>query len=277
MKLRSVFTVLFLVVLGGIIWLGAVSRQPPEPVYQGKPLTYWLRGYAPVITRPPIKGPTMLGMNSAAWAAATAAVHQTGTNAIPALLRLMRARDSKAKTRFIQWLQKHPRFNPLFGNTPLVDAPSRHLEAYFAFRALGRDARPAVPELDQIYETSLDTDCAGFIPEILDHLNADDPATVSALLLGATRSTDEFDRYGAFHALADLHAQPELAVPALVNFLHDPSRDTRADALMALARYGTNARPALPALTNLLQDPDQMVRMTATNALTKLQALDTPK
>jgi hypothetical protein len=48
--------------LGGIAWLLAESCAQHEPMYQGEPLTYWLNGDAPVITRAPIKGPTLTNL-----------------------------------------------------------------------------------------------------------------------------------------------------------------------------------------------------------------------
>ena len=57
------------------------------------------------------------------------------------------------------------------------------------------------------------------------------------------------------------------AVPALVDALHDPDADTRAQAARALARMGRVARDALPALVEALNDPDPRVRHHAARAL----------
>ena len=253
-KRRLLFAALFLAAIGGIVWLVAVPREPPEPMYQGKPLTFWLgRGY-------------FHPANFADQQAATAAVRQAGTNAIPTLLRLMRARDSKTKAWVFNWLHQHPRLT-----TPFIDAPSKNWETFYAFRQLGRDARPAVPELIQIYETSLDTDCADIIPNILVSLGPDDAGTVPALLRVATHSTNNDARVRAIQSLGWLHAQPEIVVPALANCLRDLSKPVRANAIVSLIPFGTNG---IPYIFNMLNDPDPGMRMIATNALKEIKGLN---
>ena len=116
-KRRRLFAALFLVLIGGTIWLVAVPREPPEPLYQGKPLTFWLgRSY-------------FHPLNLADQQAATAAVQRAGTNAIPTLLRLMRARDSKTKAWVFNWLHlKHP----CASRPPLLIRHTKNWEAYYA-------------------------------------------------------------------------------------------------------------------------------------------------
>ena len=65
-------------------WQGLLER---EPVYQGKSLSFWLQGY--------IQGGSYIGV----WPEPEVdeAVRQIGTNAIPALLHMLRAHDSKLK------------------------------------------------------------------------------------------------------------------------------------------------------------------------------------
>jgi hypothetical protein len=71
--------VLLVSLLGVIAWRVFGLRES-EPTYQGKPLRFWLRGLTTQDVR--------------AWENADAALRQAGTNAIPTLLRLLRAKDS---------------------------------------------------------------------------------------------------------------------------------------------------------------------------------------
>ena len=80
------------------------------------------------------------------------ALSAIGTNAIPTLLGMIRAKDPPAivlklmeTLRRRGWVRIDYRY-----------AMSRHEEAEYAFRVLGTNAAGAVPELIRIYEESLD-------------------------------------------------------------------------------------------------------------------------
>ncbi len=78
-----------LAALAGVI-LWQVS-PPREPVYEGKPLSSWLKAYATP------GGPE---------AFADEAVRQAGTNAIPQLLSLLRFEDSALKVKFMDLVRQ---------------------------------------------------------------------------------------------------------------------------------------------------------------------------
>ena len=67
---------------GVIVWQGLRER---EPVYQGKPLSVWLQRYN--------THGSFIGLRPEPMA--DEAVRQIGTNAIPTLLHMLRAHDSK--------------------------------------------------------------------------------------------------------------------------------------------------------------------------------------
>jgi hypothetical protein len=69
-RFRSLLAVLLVAVVGGLAW--QVTR-PREPVYQGKPLSYWLVR--------PARDPNFNALRA------------LGTNAIPTLLQMLRAKD----------------------------------------------------------------------------------------------------------------------------------------------------------------------------------------
>src|SRR5437879_1633304 len=82
------FAILLVTVAGWAAIVGWVewhAMRPHGPLYKGKHLSYWLRGYTPPKADRPGE-PTELE--------AKKAVHQIGTNAIPTLLQFLRAKDS---------------------------------------------------------------------------------------------------------------------------------------------------------------------------------------
>ena len=229
----------------------------PEPMYQGRTLSFWLENN--------YQHPS----DAAISQAASNAVRQAGTNAIPVLLRLLRARDSAIETAVLHWFDGHPRVK-----APLVSADTQNMAGYQGFLLLGQDALPAVPELIKIFEADPGTLSAAVIAEIIFNLGPGADAAAPALVRAATLSANPNARANGIHALGALRNHPEIVVPALTNSLQDPWFVIRVNAIQALDNFGTNARPALPALTNMLSDPDPLVRLSAVNTLRKLRATD---
>jgi HEAT repeats len=248
------FAALFLAVVCVFVWF---ILPTPEPTYQGRTLSFWLESYC--------QHRSDLSVRQAA----TTAIQQAGTNAIPILLRLLRARDSGIKTAVLHWFNGHPRVK-----SPFVSAADQNMEGYWGFLVLGPDAGPAVPQLVQIFEADPGTLAAAVIPEIFFSIGPDADAAAPAIVRAATLCTNANARANAIHALGGLRNHPEIVVPALTNFLQDPYFLIRFNAIQALANFGANARPALPALTNMLSDPDALVRLTAVNTLKQLKTVD---
>jgi len=76
----------------------------------------------------------------------------------------------------------------------------------------------------------------------------------------------------ATFALGDLHREPELAVPALIQSLQSPESYVRGNSAGALARFGGQAQAAVPALQRALEDPDAYVRREAAAALKRINS-----
>src|SRR5712692_12000430 len=75
-KRGFLLAVLFVALAGCLVWM--LSR-PAEPVYQGKPLSAWINEYN--------------GRPGDTNQAALVAIREMGTNAIPALLKIIKADD----------------------------------------------------------------------------------------------------------------------------------------------------------------------------------------
>jgi hypothetical protein len=117
-----------------------IPRSPPEPTFKGKPLRFWLDQ----LVRSRMSGvPAVLDTDKTGEA--QAAIRAIGTNAIPTLLRMVRAHDSPIKHRLIL-LSLRQSVIPVHWHTD----GEYHFQAAAAFQVLGRSASPAAPELMDI-------------------------------------------------------------------------------------------------------------------------------
>lgn len=238
-RLSILIPVLLVVILAGIcIWI--VHSAGPQPVYQGKPLDYWLTGFDFANSR----GAKPQEPPPPSWNEAGEAVRQMGTNAVPTLLRMLQARDSKFKDSVISLLRKQHIFKP-----PEA-AVKKNIKALHAFTALGPKGAPAVPALIKMYEQDSSSFSQQGVPMMLANMgSAAEPAI--PLLVGATTHTNEYVRNNAIFALGGLHMEPKLVVPALIRCLNDSNAMVQAQAAGALASYGKDARSTFPVLLEL--------------------------
>ncbi|PWU11987.1 MAG: hypothetical protein C5B50_22245 [Verrucomicrobia bacterium] len=153
--------VVLIAVLGGITWEIVRVR---EPVYQGKPLTYWLERYT---CSPEISPITPVDewseMVEKAQRESETAILALGTNAIPHLLKLAAESDHNGKIeqtlmsgfvnrmayRLGLWSKYDIYVMKGYLRKPRDD---RKLSA-MGFQVLGPVAKPAIPELLRLLET----------------------------------------------------------------------------------------------------------------------------
>ena len=227
-------------VLGGISLLVLQRLQEKEPVYQGKPLGFWLQGYDSGcynLTHP--RGPS-----PPTWDQANEAIRQIGTNAIPTLLRMLQQPDSKFKTMIVPLLSKQH-----WINLPFI-VFDRNFMAYDALVALGPEAGNAVPRLIEISKNDPSAFAQQGVPAILGYIGPAARSAIPQLLPGITH-TNLIVRNNAFFALRRIHAESSLVVPALIRCLNNPDTAVRAQAVRALGEYGRQAEVAVPALLEL--------------------------
>lgn len=72
--------------------------------------------------------------------------------------------------------------------------------------------------------------------------------------------------------LGQLHREPDVAVPVLIQSLQNPDAYVRGNAAAALGRFGGQARSAVPALTRSLEDSDHGIRRQAAAALKRINS-----
>src|SRR5580765_5160147 len=130
--------VVLLVILGRVWWQFWGEH---EPVYQGKRLAKWLEGYVhdPKDNRPVTEQPQ--------WQQADAAVRGLGTNALPTLLRMLRAKDSSFMFTVIRLASKQRLFKIRY-----TFAAELNERASSAFGSLKENASESVPTLIEIYQ-----------------------------------------------------------------------------------------------------------------------------
>jgi len=252
---RYLLITLLIAAVGFVSWL--LLSSPSEPVYQGKPLSHWCEQFVNTLSKPDNQSQEQAGI----------AIRTIGTNAIPTLLVMLQAQDSKSKLMLIQLAQKQH-----FFHIKWTTAEFRHQEAEMGFLILSSDGKSAIPALLEIYNErhSDPNDAIRYTAENI--LGSMGPAAADAVprFVQATTHTNVYIRWSAILTLGAIHAKPELTLPALARSLRDPVDYVRRDAASALGEFGTNANSAVPVLIKSLADPSSAVRGKAASALKKI-------
>ena len=234
------------------------------PAYQGRSLGARLEGYSAPL--PAVSGFQFGGANRIPLqrAATGAAVRAIGTNAIPSLLRMLRATDSAMWLKCVTFLE-HLRIVKV----KFTRAAEWNERARFAFEALGTRAGNAVLQLIEIYQQNRSSSSR---KQTLLALAALAPAADRAVraLISALKDSNPTERFDAILTLASIHSRSDLVVPALVKCLTDTNGAVRMAAPGALCYPFRRPELAISALRAMLNDPDAVIRDLATNALKRI-------
>ncbi len=237
--------------------------QQQDPIFGGVPLSTLLENVAHRLV---LQEPT-LGMHNGGFVRdpkAADALRQTGTNALPYLIEMIRGE------------------------------PSHAFLAATAFEILGPTASPAIPALELLATTCTnDETCSRVVWAI--HCTGSNSVPALARL-----TTNDYTRIHAVVALTDLGAkgvmvQPILvkamnkgdiastiavsgvrnwsstnAIPLLTNVLHHPKVSMRKVALETIYGFTREAQPAIPVITECLYDPDPEIRHAAADILRRI-------
>jgi hypothetical protein len=132
-----------LMILAGLSTWHGLSRR--EPVYQGKRLSSWLEAYR-------LYG--VAGVETwqvrAEQQMADEAVRKAGTNALPTLLRMLRAKDSALKVKLMGLAQRQH-----FIRITYLPAEELNYQASCAFGVLRAKGQSAVPALMEIADQNI--------------------------------------------------------------------------------------------------------------------------
>jgi HEAT repeat protein len=224
---RILASLVLLAVFGLLAWEILYSRVP-DPIYVGKHLSYW-------VEHPEAEGA----------AKRNGAVRSAGTNAIPLLLRFVRAHDSPARKTLIKLVRSQS-----FLRIHLYSDENRHDQAATGFEALGQKAQSAVPELMRIYNSNLSRNSQ---LQMLRLFGCIGPGAKEAipLLIRATTNSDRSFRIQSIGALARISDEPDVIVPLLTKLLGDADSYTRVAAASGLGNFGPQASVAIPQLFEL--------------------------
>lgn len=195
-RIRSLLVVLLFAVLGGLAWQ---VLRPREPVYQGRPISYWIDHTGEIS----LAGNASIGE----WNGP-----QLDSNAVPFLVKALQTRDGRLGAAYRNaWLR-----SPLFVRKLLprpIWVRAVPVSAAQALGQLGKDAKPAIPGLARLVkEDHFDAinrhQAAAWA---LGKIDAKDPVARAALI-GAENDSDPTVRSVATNALKAI--DPEAAAKA---------------------------------------------------------------
>jgi hypothetical protein len=233
----------FLMVLGLFMWRRSGAA---DPVYQGRPISRWLRGHvASSAAQPPF--------GSQGWRDADEALRKVGTNAIPVLLEMIAATDiPRPAIKILDWARNRRLISYQYHY-----AYARNDEARYAFEVLGARAASAVPRLTKIYTEKLSRNSESSAASALGSIGSAAQSAVPVLLRDLTNSSKP-ERFDAVSAVMRIGGNPDLVVPALLSAAKDSDVDVRWNAIVGLGIYGSRARMAVPTLEAALADNTKM-------------------
>lgn len=278
-RFRAIALILSLTGLAVGLWF-AVSRA--EPVYRGKPISYWIEPWRHTNETP---------------ATVEAAFAEMDDRAVEWLIHELKWKPSGLTS----WIN---RFTSKW-DIELPDKPDRRERAAVALSELGTRGTPALPDLQKLVASAADTEdflaaisaraalarirnepleklfreaesgapwpeglvarfALTFLPE---HAESSIPFLTGQLAL--TNSVEI--RYQAASALGEMASRTDDCVPQLIACLDSPEMVVQWLALKALARFGTNAANAIPRVSMLTNSVERLVFRSATNALPRIQ------
>jgi hypothetical protein len=256
-RLYLVCGVLLVAALGLLWWS---PWEPPEPVYDGKPLSYWLITGAPAATRPP-------------------ASLFSDSNAVPFLIEAIRRDSWFGATIYRKRLwPKLPATIQRCLPPPPAAANAGDIRCYAAaiLKNMGPMAKPAIPALVRALKEDDDHNVRHRAVESLwDLRDTNGDSTVSAALVRALRQDeDPRVRYSAADSLGDSNGKRDkAAIGALTDALKDRQKDVRIASASALTRVGKGDKNVAAALAEVLKDKDVDARIHAALALWNLGEL----
>ena len=252
--------VLLVAAVGGLLWWS--PREPREPVYEGKPIGYWLARHDATISSTRQLS-IALGQDDYRFPKGMA----TDSNAIPFLIEALKRKDTALREAYLKaYMRMWPRI-PLSIrgrlSEPVLASVVRGNAVGFLSR-MGPMAKPAVPGLIRALKENADD--RGGVAWALGNIAIGDRRAMAALTEVA-KGKDVNVRQTATAALWKI--SPEAAAKVL---REDESAQARAWAARILVYAGKGDETAIGALSAALNDRDDNVRREATNSFKQIDA-----
>jgi HEAT repeat protein len=268
-RVRITLAVLLVAVAGGVAW--QALRQPRQPVYDGKPMRYWMAQHlGPIWVTDDILPGDSVDPSSPhvhVW------VRQllSDSNAVPFLVGALKRDSWVGAGVYRKWLwPKLPAAAKRHLPQPFGDYNAR-AHAAMLLGGMGPLAKPAIPALVRMLKEGDEYSAGSWAVEALGRLGQGDEAVVAAL---SNVLTDKnfFVRRSATNALLTLAPETALqmrvSVPALIQTLKGSVDDNvRMQAAWTLTILGKGNRSAIAALTDALKDKNPRTRVLAARAL----------
>jgi hypothetical protein len=260
----------------GLLWWWPWEQR--EPVYDGKPLSYWM--YRPLTRRGINYAITDTTLYVAApmrnrWPQDTCgplANCLTDTNALPFLIReLSKGADNwKGGKYYRLWLwSKLP--EPVRGHLP-TPYYNRHgqINAIILLGQIGSIAKASIPALIRVLKQDENPVVREWAAGALGRVGAGDTLAVAALTEALKEANPSVRGYAVL-VLGQIGSPAKTSIPALIHLLEkDETPTVRGSAAEALGLLGEGNTLAVAALTGALKEADPRVRGYATNALLKI-------
>jgi hypothetical protein len=260
-RVYIVLAAMLLTVVGLAAWQRLRTR---EPVYQGKRLSEWLREAIDNQSGDGLQFPET-------EPAAMDAVRAIGTNGLPALIRMMEAKDSPLKRTLVE-LAYFARTPSLIRLCPPMAYDLQRMGA-FGLSALGTNASPAVPPLKNLLVKRRSFPALNALLFIgRDGVVALSQALTNQVTFPASKPPDlRRSIIWAFPYYVATMRGDNIPVPQESIFLGRkygvPKRPNPVTNVDNLARLKLEVEIMLPSLLQCLNDPDAMVRLSAARAL----------
>lgn len=266
-----------------------VLRPQPEPTYQGRSLSSWLRQ----ATEPP-RHAKLLGE-------ARDAIRAIGAErTIPVLLRLINLNGKQTTLRdMVQDIGRE--MNLIVG--PMWQSNDSSTMATAGFDALGSNAVSAIPALTKLTKDPIRSGialrCLAAIgpsarKPVLDALTVADAKTRGAAiwslpqviaepneiintLTNSLRDSDMGVRDASIHVIGAQVKAPERALPLLIDLVRNGDTNDAAMAAMQIQNFGTNALFCVETLSNVVHEapysPTALAAMRSMMVIAPEQAL----
>lgn len=232
----------FLLVIG----ITLVALRPREPVYQGKPVSFWFKKY--------------VFSFSPAREEALETIAEIGSDAVPYLARMLKKKDSPIARAYRALRPKLPLTASQFLPQP-IEPERRRADA---LACLGRLSRSFNTALEPLIEVLNDPETRIPAIQTLPDIRSFGPLSerIAAALAAAAQNPSPSVRQAAIKAIFWVLRSPDLeldlrsAIPALMKAVDDSDREIWIDAAVALREMGPAAREAVSGLRKTFEDPN---------------------
>ncbi|EEF60662.1 HEAT repeat domain-containing protein [Pedosphaera parvula] len=241
-------TLILTLLAGGGVLLFVMMLGAREPQYEGKGLSAWLEDLR---QNPPRAG---------VYNPAVDALREMGTNAVPYLVNLLQAKDSRIKiaAAYLPWWQRWTGFDFQW-------AHEKRSAALRGIRVLGPKARGAIPMLAE--QMSGDSIAAGHRAQEVAYTLSEVGEEAIPVLEAALTNPNQLSRCAAIMALGRFTSRGDVVVPILIPMLKSGSVMERSAAADALEEFPEQAEVIVPALMGCLEDRNETMRQNAARVL----------